>query len=369
MLHIVFTSGTTGRPKGVVMSHRAVVAFFHGMLAEAIVTPTDRVASTSPLQFDFSLLDIGLALGSGAAVVPVPRGLVRWPRRLLGFLEDCGVTHVNAVPSMWRPVLHHEFERLSRLTSLRGVLFCGEPFPLTELRALQRALPGARLVNCYGATESMACSFADVPNPLPADLERLSIGRAHRGAEILLLDDEGRPVSAPGEIGEIHLRSPALFTGYWADPDATARTLVPDPLNPGGGTRLLRSGDLAYRGPAGEHYYVGRADLQVKIRGNRVELGEVERCLSEHPRVSCAVALVDGTGPTAALRAFVVPEPGQSPVTAEELRLFCRESLPEYMVPEHVDWRDELPVTSHGKVDRTALAASLPATVSTVGVR
>ncbi|WP_234325769.1 AMP-binding protein, partial [Streptomyces sp. NRRL S-146] len=174
--YIVFTSGTTGRPKGVVMSHRAVTAFYRGMLAHHLSSPGDRIASTSPLQFDFSLLNIGLALGSGAAVVPVPQQVVRWPRLFLRALRDTGATHVNGVPSVWRQVLRHEPDRLAALTALRGVLFCGEELPLPELRRLQRLRPGMRIVNCYGATESMAASFADVPEPLPGGLERLSIG-------------------------------------------------------------------------------------------------------------------------------------------------------------------------------------------------
>ncbi|MGW6288080.1 AMP-binding protein [Streptomyces sp. NPDC055107] len=356
--YMIFTSGTTGRPKGVVMSHRAVTSFYRGMCAEGIVGPGARVASTSPLQFDFSLLDIGLALGSGAALVPVPRTLMRWPTRFLRVLADTGATQVNGVPSIWRQALRHLPHVLETLTGIRGVLFCGEEFPLTELRQLQRLLPGARLVNCYGATESMACSFTDVPAPLPPDLERLSIGYAHRGAEMLLVDTAGRLVDGPGETGEIHLRTPALFTGYWGDAAASAAARVPDPAEPRSGQLVLRTGDLAYRGPDGELYFRGRADSQVQLRGNRVELGEVERRLLEHEDVAAVAVLVrerDGADP--ALAACVVARDGAGAIDDGRLTAFCARTLPAYMIPAEFHYPADLPVTTHGKVDRRALAA------------
>ncbi|TDC92980.1 AMP-binding protein [Actinomadura sp. 7K507] len=354
--YIIFTSGTTGRPKGVVMSHRGVTSFYRAMVRQGIVDATDRVASTSPLQFDFSLLDIGLALGSGAALIPVPRDRLRWPRRFMRVLQDAEVTHVDGVPSIWRPVLRHEPELLAGLADLRGILFCGEEFPLPELRHLQRLRPGTRIINCYGATESMACSFTEVPDPIPDDLRRLSIGFAHPGAEMLLIDDAGRPIEQPGVAGEIHLRSPALFTGYWADPEATRAALVPDPLSPRSGQLVLRSGDVAYKGELGELYFCGRADSQVQIRGNRVELGEVERRLLEFPGVAAAAALLLPRGcDESALAAFIVMESEARAFDKMELRAFCMEALPDYMVPQDLHVLNELPVTAHGKVDRTTL--------------
>ncbi|GGU69945.1 hypothetical protein GCM10010211_39390 [Streptomyces albospinus] len=367
--YIIFTSGTTGRPKGVVMSHRAVVAFYRGMLAHRIAGPEDRIASTSPLQFDFSLLNIGLALGSGASVVPVPPPLVRWPRHLLRVLRETGATQVNGVPSIWRQVLRHEPRRLAALDRLRGVLFCGEEFPLPELRRLQELLPAARIVNCYGATESMACSFEDVPSPLPESIERLSIGTAHPGAEMLLVDGTGAVIDAPGVVGEIHLRSPALFSGYWDDREATRATLVPDPLCPQSGQYVLRTGDLALRGPDGEFYFAGRIDSQVQINGNRVELAEVERRLTEHPGATAATAIplpLPGGGQR--LAAFVVPAAGGDLGDAGALREFCAQTLPPYMVPQEIRLLDRLPTTANGKVDRAALAAGAePAAAGAAG--
>ncbi|WP_433335409.1 AMP-binding protein [Spirillospora sp. CA-294931] len=354
--YIIFTSGTTGRPKGVVMSHRGVTAFYRGMMRQGIVDGSDRVASTSPLQFDFSLLDIGLALGSGAALVPVPRDRLRWPRRFMHFLREAGVTHVDGVPSIWRPVLRHEPELLAELPDLRGILFCGEEFPLPELRHLQRLRPRTRIINCYGATESMACSFTEVPDPIPDDLRRLSIGFAHAGAEMLVVDDAGRPIEEPGVSGEIYLRSPALFTGYWDDPAATREALVADPLNPRSGQLVLRSGDVAYRGELGELYFCGRVDSQVQIRGNRVELGEVERRLLEFPGVAAAAALLLPRGADEpVLVAFVVMASEAHAFDKMELRAGCMETLPDYMVPQDLHVLSELPITVHGKVDRATL--------------
>jgi amino acid adenylation domain-containing protein len=355
--YIIFTSGTTGRPKGVVMSHRAVIAFYRGILQEGLICDGDRIAVTAPFQFDFSLAGIGLALGSGATVVLVPPSCIGWPKRFMSFLADAGVTQVHGVPSIWRNVLRDEPERLAGLDELRHVVFSGEEFPLHELRRLQQLLPKARLVNGYGATESMACSVTIVPDPVPDNMTRLSIGFAHSGAEMMLVDEEGQPIESPGVIGEIYLRSPALFTGYWDDPQATRDVLVPDPLNPCSGQTVFRSGDLGYRGPDGEFYFCGRMDSQVKIRGNRVELGELERRLTQAPGVAAATALLlprpDGE---LALAAFVVMKPDSPPPDRKGLRAFCAQSLPGYMVPGKIGILDELPLTGNGKIDRAALA-------------
>lgn len=356
--YIVFTSGSTGRPKGVVMSHRAIVTFLRAMLEDGLAADEDRVASTSPLQFDFALFGIGVALSSGATLVPVRREDLGSPRRMIGFLRDAGVTQVHGVPSLWRPVLRHDPDLLKELEQLRSVVFAGEEFPLPELRRLQETLPGVRVVNGYGATESMAASFTDVPHPLPAELERLSIGHAHAGAEMTLVDQQGEVVTEPGLIGEIYLRSPALFTGYWNDPEATAAVLVPDPVEPRHGQKVLRTGDLARLGPEGDLSFVGRSDYQVQIRGNRVELGEIEGTLTRLPGVTAAAAtLVPRPGDDVLMAAVVLDGPGDLDVRAA--LAFCARELPGYMVPRSIRTLPELPLTVNGKVDRTLLTQKL----------
>jgi len=354
--YIIFTSGTTGRPKGVVMSHHAALAFYRGALRFGVVCGEDRVATTAPLQFDVSLFDISITLGCGATVVPVPRELLSFPRRLLGFLRETQVTTVHAVPSLWRPLLRHEAGGIAQLDHLRGIMFTGENFPLPELRHLQRLLPGRRIINAFGATETVAFSFADVPNPLPENRARLSIGHGYPGGEMFLVDENGKPVDTPGEVGEIYVRGPSMFTGYWDDPAATREVLVADPLNPRSGQIVYRSGDLAYRGEQGELYFCGRADSMVKIRGNRIELGEIERQLLEYPGVRAAIAVA---APSAdgelSLSAFVVFSPEVTDTDPAHLIDQCKRTLPAYMIPRKIHVLKELPLTTNGKINRLAL--------------
>ncbi|MDQ1739377.1 MAG: hypothetical protein QOE53_1029 [Pseudonocardiales bacterium] len=358
--YIIFTSGTTGMPKGVVMSHRGVLAFYAAMLAERIVGPADRVASTSPLQFDLSLLDIGLALGSGAALVPVPRELLRWPRRLVAFLEQAEVTQVDGVPSIWRQTLRHEQQRLRSLNRIRGVLFSGEEFPIAELRMLQAALPGVRVTNCYGPTECMAISLTPIENPLPDTVDRLSIGRAHQGAEMLLIGEDAALITSPDVVGEIHVRTPSLFSGYWNDPEGSRRAIVVDPIEPRSGQLVLKTGDRGSLGADGAMYYRGRSDSMVKVRGNRIELAEIEQRLSEVPGATSARVLADtDAGGDSQLYAFVAAEVLDREGFADQLRSHCVRLLPSYMVPARIEVLDAMPTTANGKVDRAVLSASI----------
>lgn len=361
--YIIFTSGTTGRPKGVVMSHRAVVTFLRAVIGDGLGRPDDRIATTSPLHFDFALFDIGIALGAGATLVPIRREHVGSPRRMFELLRAARVTQIDGVPSIWRPILRHFPELLEDLDSLRTVVFAGEEFPLPELRRLQAMLPGVRVVNGYGATESMACSFTEVPNPLPAEQERLSIAAVHTGAEVILIGADGEAVDEPGVTGELYLRSPSLFSGYWNDPEATAAVLVPDPVDARHGVRVLRTGDLAYRDGRGGLFFCGRADSQVQIRGNRVELGEVETVLARFPGVRTAVAAAVPRGEAGGDRtlvAFVLTD-RPSDFDARKARAFCEQEIPSYMVPKEIHPLADLPLTVNGKVDRTRLLQSLPA--------
>ncbi|MFI2856146.1 amino acid adenylation domain-containing protein [Paenibacillus sp. JSM ZJ436] len=357
LCYMIFTSGTTGLPKGIMMSHQAVVAFYKGMIETCGVSAHARIGTISPLQFDLSLLDLGLALGSGAALVQVPNILVHQPKRMVRYLCDHQVTQMNGVPSIWRHLLQKVSEPIYDLLSLEAVLFAGESFPVIELVKLKSILPGlSRIINCFGQSESVACTFHDVKPELESKPSCLSIGRGIPGAEMLLIDEEGRPIKEVGVIGELYLGGPILFSGYWKDEELTQRALVPHPLRPEGKEKVFRTGDLAYMGTNGHFFYKGRKDHQVKVQGNRVELGEIQNRLLTHPDVHEAEIILQSTEAGAAIWAFLVPAPRTTPVK-EELRKYCALALPAYMLPSRFFFIDVMPVTINGKIDTKALLA------------
>lgn len=359
LAYIIFTSGTTGRPKGIMMTHGAAVTFLRALVAHCRLEAHDRVGSVAPLSFDFSLLDLATALGSGATLVLVPPLLPHQPRAFVDFLLQREVTHMSGVPSIWRATLAHGADELPRLAGhLHNILYAGEAFSVADVRLLQSALPSLRLINCFGHSESIACSFRDLENPLEPEHTRVPFAQAHTGVEMWLLDEQQRPISRPGVVGEIYLRGPSLFSGYWRDPDATAAALVVDPLRPHSPTRVFRSGDLASWTKDGELYFVGRRDLQVKIGGNRVEIDEIERCLAQHPAIGGACVGKVGEGLDAKLVAFLLVTPAATDTVIGELRSICAQTLPRYMMPSWFLPVSELPLTINGKVDRNRLVES-----------
>lgn len=352
--YIIFTSGTTGRPKGITMSHRAAVTFLQALTQHCALTRDARVATFAPLSFDFSLLDIGLALGSGASLVQAPRLLPHHPRRLLRFLAEHRVTQVNGVPSIWRSLLSGPVRTTESLPDLHAIFFAGEAFPIALVRRLRDLFPAARLIHCYGQSESIACSFRDLPMRIPDEWEALPVAAAHEGAELMLIGPSGTEITTPDVTGELYLRGTTLFDGYWADETATRAALVPDPRHKQAPGRVLRTGDLARLTRDGEFYLAGRRDLQVQVRGNRVELEEVEKTLLGHPSVKGAVAVLVNKGTELAV--CVVPS-GADGIDEPDLRAYCLQRLPEYMAPRFITVVPKLPMSETGKLDRAAVTA------------
>ena len=297
---------------------------------------------------------MGLAFGSGSTLVQVPRSLFHQPKRYVDYLKTHRVTQMNGVPSIWTQLLRHTSDRIAGLDDLHSILFAGEPFPIQDLTHLRRLKPGLRVINCFGQSESVACTFHDVPQDLPQDTQNLSIGTAHPGMEMLLIDEDGHEITSPDVVGEIYLRGAGLFSGYWRDPVATAKALVPNPLRLESGELVFRTGDTAYKDGEGSFYFCGRRDLQVKVRGNRVEIEEVQQKLQTHPSIRQAAVTPDPDAPDQQLIAYVVFQDGQ-PVDDRELYTFCRDLLPVYMWPARFIALPDLPVTTNGKLDRSKL--------------
>jgi acyl-CoA synthetase (AMP-forming)/AMP-acid ligase II len=267
-------------------------------------------------------------------------------------MRQLEVTQMNGVPSIWGGLLRHAAGELATVETLRSILFAGESFPLDDLRQLRAMFPALRVINCFGQSESIACSMCDVPNPLPADALRLAIGRGHPGVEMLNIDDSGHLIAEPGVVGELYLRAPSLFSGYWADEAATAKALVLNPLLPDSGERVFKSGDLVSFDEAGNFYFAGRIDEQIKILGNRVELGDIAATLRAMPGVAEAV-VVSATIRSSVARAIIacIVPASRHHVTPEAVRAWCLDYLPRYMLPGHIDVMPDLPLNTNGKVD------------------
>lgn len=349
--YVLFTSGTTGTPKGIMMSHRAAIAFLTGVAQQVELPSTARLASYTSLTFDIFLIDWGIAAAAGAMVIQVPRTLLQQPQHFVDYLRRHSVTMVSGVPSAWTPVLRSAANELAACLSLDTVQLAGEGYPTELVHELRRVRPGLRVINGYGQSETIGCSFLSLPDPLPSTRTKVPIGPPHPGAEFIVVDDTGRRV-APGGTGELYLRSSALFSGYWQDDNATSRALVPAPDEPGSSRRVLRTGDMMRLENDGWYTFAGRVDHRVKVNGNRIELEEVEGTIAAHPDVEEAAAVVLQDDDHARLVALVTLGGTAADHTMEDLAGHCHDRLPQYMVPSPIFVVAELPRNTNGKLDR-----------------
>jgi L-proline---[L-prolyl-carrier protein] ligase len=357
LAYILYTSGSTGEPKGVMLTHRNALTFVDWCAATFAVGPDDRLANHAPLHFDLSVFDVYNALGAGASVSLVHEDIAVFPQRLAAMIEQQAISIWYSVPSALVYLMRRGDLGTRDLSALRLVLFAGEVFPMKYLRELVDLLPGAAFYNLYGPTETNVCTYHRVdPARLPT-LDRLPIGRACDNTEVFALDERGERV-APGATGELHVRGPSVTPGYWGDAAKTARALVPDRDAPHAGDRVYRTGDLVTQQPTGEYLFIGRRDNMVKSRGYRIELGEIEAALYAHPAVLEAATLAVADEEIGArIRAYAVVHAGAD-VSARALQAHCATLLPRYMLPESIQLRPALPRTSTGKIDRAALASS-----------
>ncbi|MEV6927307.1 amino acid adenylation domain-containing protein [Dactylosporangium sp. NPDC051485] len=353
LAYVLYTSGSTGAPKGVMLTHRNATAFVQWAAGEFGLTARDRLSSHAPLHFDLSILDIFGSACAAASVVVIPAKAAAFPVRLADLIDRHGITVWYSVPSVLAGIATRAALRPGALPTLRTVLFAGEVFPVGQLRTLMALLPHARFANLYGPTETNVCTWHEVAEP-PADgCRRIPIGRAIDNTEVWAVGADGRR-AGPGETGELYVRGATVMRGYWNDPGLTAERLVRQ------GTGLMpdevayRTGDLVEVAADGGFTFVGRRDNQIKRRGYRIELGDIEAALAAVPSVaeSAVVAVPDATGGVE-IEAYAVLDAGGEPAG---LLPALREMLPAYMLPDRLRTVDHLPRTSTGKVDRQALA-------------
>ncbi len=349
--YVIFTSGTTGRPKGVQVSHGNALWLFRDSAPVYGFGPDDVWSLFHSFAFDFSVWEMWGALLHGGCVVVVPSETAKDPAAFRALLRDEGVTVLNQTPTAFTQLMAEDVRHADRL-ALRHVIFGGEALRFGDLAPwfAKYGDTTPRLVNMYGITETTVVStYRPVRT---ADLSRSdsSIGVPMSELTFLLVDEDLNPVP-DGEIGEIVVTGPGVAIGYLNRPELTAERFVTI-----GGTRGYRSGDLAARTPDGELVYHGRRDDQVKIRGYRIELGEVESAVRAVPGLAQAAVVVRDLptrGPS--LVAYVVGEPGAP--TADAIRERLAEVLPAYMLPARIEFLDAMPMNDNGKLDRAALPA------------
>ncbi|WP_439892320.1 amino acid adenylation domain-containing protein [Ralstonia sp. 25C] len=350
---MLYTSGSTGLPKGVQLSHRNL-ANFVGWSADTLgLTAADRLLNFASFNFDLSTFDLFASLRAGAALYVTSEAQTRQVAQVAGLIAQHGITTMYSVPSMLALLNRADAWRGIAPCALRNVVFAGEVMPKPQLRAMAAQLPAdCAFYNFYGPTETNVCLYhrvteADLHNDAP-----LPIGMPISATEVWLRDDNGQPVTTPGEIGEIWVRGACVTPGYWR------RDIDPNTANHRAGMHAtgdhgeIVDGVLVYR---------GRKDRMLKLNGYRVELGEIEAALARHPSVHevAVLAHADEAGAAARLFAWYVPRGTGEAVAPLALRRFCADLLPAYMIPHHIARRDALPRTPNGKIDYRALQGEL----------
>ncbi len=358
LAYILYTSGSTGTPKGVMISHRSSLTFVAWAAACAGLGEQDRVCSPAPLHFDLSVFDIFATCQAAACMVVLPGGATTFPVRLTEQIEKEQISVWYSVPSVLTMLVTYGNLGGFDLSRLRAVIFAGEVFPVKHLSGLMAALPHARYLNWYGPTETNVCTAFEVPagGGIAGPPDPVPIGKACANTDVFAVASDGRRVSRPGEVGELYVRGPSLMRGYWGQPGKTQEVLVPNPFQAAYHEMAYRTGDLVTQDEDGNYIYLGRQDGMVKTRGYRVELGEVEAALYGHPAIHEAVVLPIPDELLGSRLRAVIRADGPGGLTREEVLDHCRQRLPGYMVPDVVEFREALPRTSTGKVDRAWLA-------------
>ena len=353
LLYVLFTSGSTGIPKGVSITHRSVINYIEWADSVFSFTEQDSFGNQAPFYFDNSILDIYCAAKSGAALYIIPKHLFAQPVPLLSYLKEHRISTIFWVPSaLIVPAKLHAFRNVDLTSCLKLVLFCGEVMPARHLSRWRAALPGVCYANLYGPTEiTDACAYYIVDRDF-ADNESVPIGKPIRGVEMYLIAEEDGKIRrvSNGESGEICVAGVCLSPGYYHNPEKTREVFVPNPFGPG---LMYKTGDIGRYNVHGELEYISRKDFQIKHLGHRIELGEIETAAGSVAGVSRSCALYDSARHKIVLFAETgVSETGVSSSFIEESLVHL---LPDYMIPNKIIIMDEIPINCNGKIDRTLL--------------
>jgi amino acid adenylation domain-containing protein len=355
LAYILFTSGTSGWPKGVPISHRSVRAFIEWAVEYFGLGPDDRLPGHTALTFDLSTFDIYASLAAGAELHQLSQRSLLDPRQVPGFIESRGLTLWFSVPSQLSYVARFDALEGRSLDTLRHVAWCGDVLPPPSLAYWRERVPHAAFTNLYGPTETtVASSYYRVPDDHDPAAD-VPIGVACPGEELLVVDEHLRPVP-DGEVGDICIRGVGLSPGYWRDPERSREVFVEGPESRNGSDRLYRTGDRGRRDEGGVVTFLGRADFQIKAAGYRVEPAEVESAVRRLPDVAaCAVLPVKSSGFDGSAVGCAYVAANGTPLRAGRVKRDLADSLPGYMIPTRWLMVDELPTNHRGKIDRVRL--------------
>lgn len=360
--YLLFTSGSTGWPKGVLLSHENVLHFVRWAVEELGVTCSDRIGSQAALTFDLSTFDLFGSALSAARLVLLPEALKAFPHDVVDWLRSERISVLYAVPTLYQSLLHKGGIGTAPPPDLRILAFAGEPFPAADLERYVGVFPSSRFYNLYGPTETNVCTFERL-RPGWSARDALPIGRAIPGVQVELVDREGRATAAEGEIA---VMGPTVFRGYLQAGELRRRT-VPVTLHDGSTREAYLTGDLGRYGADGRIHLRGRRDHQVKRRGYRIDLLDIESVVGELPAVQACAAVwsgrKDGDG---RIHLYVVLDGAAAGSAAagsaaeEQVRGAVARALPRHMVPDELHTVDRLRLTDRGKIDRESLATAAP---------
>jgi len=346
VLYVMFTSGSTGKPKGVVTSHRAVIEYIEAATKNyQNINEEDVFGNQYPFYYIASIDDIYLPIRNGATTQVIPKKLFYSPAQLINYIMEKKINVINWVPSALAII--EKFDALDGvdLTNVKKVIFGGEAMPVKVLNYWRRSLPEAVFINGYGATETTEGTTYYIVDREFDNMESVPIGKPLDNVEIILADADGNEV-ANGEVGEIYVKTSALSYGYYKDAQKTNAVFVQNPVNKLYSDIVYKTGDLARQDQEGNYIYVGRTDQQVKINGNRVELGDIESHVSQLEGVEQCVCLYKNE--------LICVYTGE----AEEKFIYqgINTELPQHMIPNRYYRIDKFPLNANGKVDRVKVA-------------
>lgn len=348
LLYVLFTSGSTGVPKGVTINHRAVIDYIDWVTETFQITEKDSFGNQAPFYFDNSILDIYSALKTGATVYIVPKNLFAQPVLLLEYLKEKRINTIFWVPSALIVVAKLKaFRNVDLSDTLKRVLFCGEVMPNKQLNVWRKFLPNVQYANLYGPTEiTDACTYYMVDREF-TDEEPLPIGGPMPNTDILVLNEKDEPVQGD-EAGELCVRGTSLSMGYYNNPEKTREAFVQNPLNRAVPELIYRTGDIVRYNERGEILYLSRKDFQIKHMGHRIELGEIETAVSSLPEISLNCCLYDEKHQKIVL--FIEEELDKAYINEKISHL-----VPEYMLPNKLIRVEKMPINANGKIDRVKL--------------